>query len=178
MAEEALKEEKKKFDKNIPVAVEEEEEDTQKDKYLSFSLADEDYAIEIKHVNEIIGMQKFTEVPNVKRYIKGIINLRGNIIPVVDVRTRFKVEQIDYDDRTSIIVVMNQNIMIGLIVDEVSEVLKITEDKIASRPQTNKGSQSKFIQGVGKVGEDVKIILDLQRLLFDEDTRVFENREN
>lgn len=144
------------------------DEDTLKDRYLSFIIGDEDYGIEIKYVTEIVGIQKITQVPNVKEYIKGIINLRGIIIPVVEVRTRFRMNLIEYNDRTCIIVVNVRNVAIGLIVDEVSEVLNIPKNIIDPPPQTNKGTNSAFIQGVGKVGNDVKFILDINKLLYDD----------
>lgn len=145
------------------------DEDTQKDRFLSFRIDKEDYAIEIKHVIEIIGIQRITKVPNIKDFIKGIINLRGNIIPVVDVRTRFKLHPIPYNDRTCIVVVKLINTAIGLIVDEVQEVVNMPEDKIAPPPQTNKGTHSRYISGIGKVGKVVKIILNINRLLYDDD---------
>ena len=145
------------------------DEDTQKDRFLSFRIDKEDYAIEIKHVIEIIGIQRITKVPNIKDFIKGIINLRGNIIPVVDVRTRFKLQPIPYNDRTCIVVVKLINTAIGLIVDEVQEVVNMPEDKIAPPPQTNKGTHSRFISGIGKVGKVVKIILNINRLIYDDD---------
>lgn len=144
------------------------EEDTLKDRYLSFIIGDEDYGIEIKYVTEIVGIQKITDVPNIKNYIKGIINLRGIIIPVVEVRTRFGIDTIEYNDRTCIIVVNVKSVAIGLIVDEVSEVLNIPVANIDPPPQTNKGTQSKFIRGIGKIGNQVKIILDIYKLLYED----------
>ncbi len=144
------------------------EEDTQKDKYLSFRIADEFYAIEIRYVKEIFGIQKITSVPNVREYIKGIINLRGIIIPIVDVRLRFKLTETEYDEKTCIIVVNYNETPIGLIVDEVSEVLNLPESKIKPPPQTNKGSKSRFIAGIGKDGEEVKMILNLGKFLYDD----------
>ena len=153
------------------------DEDTQKDKFLTFKIGKEDYAIEIKFVNEIFGIQNITKVPNVRDYIKGIINLRGMIVPVIDIRNRFKLEQVEYDDRTCIIVVNYNGLPIGLIVDEVSEVLNLAENQIAPPPQTNKGTHSRFIQGIGKDGEDVKIILNIRKLLYDEDKSLIDNKE-
>ncbi len=148
------------------------DEDTQKDRFLSFKIDREDYAIEIKYVIEIIGIQKITKIPNVHHYIKGIINLRGNIIPVVDVRKRFKLPAIDYNDRTCIIVVRFLNTSIGLIVDEVQEVVNIPEDQISPPPATNKGTHSRYIQGIGKVHNSVKILLSLGKLLFDDESLI------
>jgi len=143
-------------------------ENTMLDRYLTFKLGNEQYAFEIKYVTEIIGIQKVTPVPNIKKYIKGIINLRGIIYPVVCVRNRFDLSEIPYNDRTCIIVVNVNNNGIGLIVDEVAEVLKITPEQISPPPQTNKGSKSLFIKGIGRISGNVKIILDINRLLYDE----------
>jgi purine-binding chemotaxis protein CheW len=154
-----------------------EDEDTQADRYLAFKITTETYAVEIKYVIEIVGIQKITEVPNIKPFIKGIINLRGNIIPVVDVRKRFGLAIIDYNDRTCIIVVSINNTSVGLIVDEVQEVLNIPEEQISQPPQTNKGSQSRFIQGIGKIGDQVKILLNINSLLYDYDDHLKEISE-
>ncbi len=154
------------------------DEDTQKDRFLSFKIANEDYAIEIKYIIEIIGIQKVTKVPNISNYIKGIINLRGNIIPVVDIRKRFGLDEIPYNDRTCIIVVSLSNTSIGLIVDEVQEVVNISEDFIAPPPATNKGSHSKFIQGIGRVGKTVKILLNINRLLYEDENLIPNEEQN
>ena len=111
-----------------------EEEDTQKDKYLTFSLGDEVYGIDIRVVIEIIGIQKITNVPEVPDYVRGIINLRGKIIPVVDMRLRFRREYREYTDRTCVIVVEINGVLIGLIVDGVSEVLDIAEKNVVQPP--------------------------------------------
>lgn len=154
-----------------------EDEDTQKDKFLTFHIGNEDYAIDIKFVNEIISIQKITPVPNIKKFIKGIINLRGNIIPVIDVRLRFRIPEIEYTDKTCIIVTNINNIQVGLIVDEVSEVLTIPEDRISQPPQTNKGAKSRYIQGIGRIGKKVKVMLNLSKLLYDEEKIVIETIE-
>jgi purine-binding chemotaxis protein CheW len=154
-----------------------EDEDTQKNKYLTFNISTEDYAIEIKNVIEIIGIQKITEVPNVKKYIKGIINLRGIINPVIDVRMRFGIENKEYDDRTCIVVVHINGVSVGLIVDEVNEVVNISEDMISAPPKTNKGSQSRYIQGIARIGDNVKILLNINKLLYDEDSVIIDSVE-
>lgn len=145
------------------------EEDTQKGKYLTFSLGKEFYGIEIKYVIEIVGIQTITEVPELPPYIKGIINLRGKIIPVMDVRLRFNKEVRAYDDRTCIIVVELKDISIGLVVDCVSEVLSITDENMSAPPSFSKGCQNKYIKGIGKVESDVKLLLDCEKLLNTED---------
>ena len=143
-------------------------EDTQKGKFLTFSMGNEFYGIEIKYVTEIIGMQPITEIPEMPEYIKGIINLRGKIIPVMDVRLRFRKAFRDYNDRTCIIVIDIEDISIGLIVDSVSEVIAIADDEIVAPPNVAKES-NKYIKGIGKVGNDVKLLLDSDKLLNETD---------
>lgn len=146
----------------------ENDEDTQKDKFLTFSLGPEVYGIEIQFVTEIIGMQAITEIPDLPGYIKGIINLRGKIIPVIDVRLRFQKPYREYNDRTCIVIVEIRETALGLIVDGVEEVLTIAGGDIALPPQFDNGSyQQRFIKGIGKVNKDVKLILDTDRFLTD-----------
>jgi len=152
-----------------------EEEDTQKGKFLTFELGKEVYGIEIKNVTEIIGVQQITEVPEVPAYVKGIINLRGKIIPVVDLRLKFKREALAYDDRTCIIVIDIGNMSVGLIVDTVAEVLRITEENLVPPPAVKTGFHNKFIKEIGKIGADVIIILDCEKLFSEEDVVSFEN---
>jgi len=147
----------------------EQEEDTQKGRFLTFSLGKETYGIEIKYVTEIIGIQAITEIPELPEYIKGIINLRGKIIPVMDVRLRFKKEPRAYNDRTCVIVIDIKDISIGLIVDSVSEVLSIPEQDIVEPPQMNRGFNNRYIKKIGKVGNDVKLLLDGEKLLTEDD---------
>ena len=141
------------------------EEDTQEGRFLTFSLGKESYGIEIRYVTEIIGIQPITEIPELPEYVKGIINLRGKIIPVMDVRLRFKKEQKDYSDRTCVIVVDIRDMSIGLIVDSVSEVMTIPKQDIVQPPQMNKGYQNRYIKSIGKVGSEVKLLLDCEMLL-------------
>lgn len=151
-------------------------EDTQKDKFLTFALGDQSYGIDIKYVTEIIGIQSITEVPELPSYICGIINLRGKIIPVMDVRLRFKKQFRAYNDRTCIIVVDISNISVGLIVDLVSEVLTIPEVDIVPPPDINKGTH-RFIRGIGKVNQEVKLILDCDKLLNEDELEQLEDFE-
>jgi len=155
----------------MPAILEDElTEDTQKGKFLTFSLGAEVYGIEIKFVTEIIGLQAITAVPDLPTYVKGIINLRGKIIPVIDVRLRFKKPSVDYDDRTCIVVVDIKDVAVGLIVDTVAEVLTISEEDIVPPPQlNNSGYHQRFTKAIGKVGNDVKLILDGDRLLSDDE---------
>ncbi|MEW6771132.1 MAG: chemotaxis protein CheW [Bacillota bacterium] len=144
-------------------------EDTQEDKFLTFILGEEEYGIEIRHVTEIIGIQNITEVPDMPLYVKGVINLRGKVIPVMDVRLRFGMAEREYDDRTCIVVINIDGQAVGLIVDRVSEVLDIPKNDIEPPPAVRKGAGSRFIQGMGKVGEEVKILLNAEKLLWEKE---------
>ena len=145
------------------------QEDTQKGKFLTFSIGKEDYGIEISHVTEIIGIQAITEVPELPEYIKGINNLRGKIIPVMDVRLRFRKSAKEYNDRTCIIVVDIQEVSVGLIVDTVNEVMNIEDENIVPPPDMKTGFRNRYVKGIGKVGSDVKLLLDCEKLLSDQE---------
>jgi len=145
------------------------EEDTQKDRYLIFYIDDDSYGIEIQYVVEIIGIQRITEVSGLPDYVKGIINLRGKIIPVMDVRLRFKKEPKEYNDRTCIIVVDIMGMSVGLIVDGVSEVITINEADISELPHMSQRTQNRFVKNIGKIGNEVRLLLDIEKLLTDED---------
>ncbi len=140
-------------------------ETTDLHKYLTFVLGTEFYGIDIQFVREIIGMQSITRVPDVPGFIKGVINLRGKVIPVMDVRTRFNMESRAYDDRTCIIVIHVGDWLVGLVVDTVSEVLDIPEADIEPPPEAFGHRQDHFIAGMGKVGNEVRMLLDAQKLL-------------
>jgi purine-binding chemotaxis protein CheW len=141
-----------------------EEEDTQKDKFLTFALGSEVYGLEIGQVIEIVGIQPITKIPELPEYARGIINLRGKIVPVMDVRLRFKKPFREYNDRTCIIVVTVCELEVGLIVDCVVEVLTIHEESIVL-PKELKGMHNRYIKGIGKVGNEVKLLLDCDKLL-------------
>lgn len=147
----------------------EQEEDTQHGKYLTFKLGNEVFGIEIKYVTEIIGIQPITEVPEVPVYVRGIINLRGKIIPVIDVRLKFKKDAIAYNDRTCIVVIDILDVSVGLIVDNVAEVLSITDENIVPPPDYKTGFQNKYIKGIGKSGNEVKLLLDCEKLLTEDE---------
>ncbi len=155
-----------------------EDEDTQKDKYLTFHLAGEDYGIDIEFVTEIIGIQKITEVPDMPQFIKGVINLRGKVIPVMDVRLRFKMEERPYDERTCIIVVDINSTAVGLVVDEVQEVANIPEDHVEPPPQVGRGESSRYLKGMGKMDDKVKILLNADKLLYEEELELLKKEAN
>ena len=143
--------------------------DAQKDKFLTFQIADEEFAIPIGHVIEIVGIQKITEVPDMPDFVKGVINLRGKVIPVMDVRLRFRMPSVAYDDRTCVVVVSVGDVTIGLVVDTVSEVVDIPEINISAPPRFSSSTSGRFVSGMGKIGDAVKIIVDVEKLLHDEE---------
>ena len=138
-------------------------EETQKDLYLTFRLDNEDFGMEIFHVIEIVGIQKITQVPDMPRFIKGVINLRGSVIPVMDARLRFGMPERAYDDRTCLIVVSVNEIITALVVDRVNEVSEIPNNQIEPPPRT--GHNTTNIRGMGKAGGTVVILLDMEHLI-------------
>ncbi|MCF8129592.1 MAG: chemotaxis protein CheW, partial [Deltaproteobacteria bacterium] len=138
-------------------------------KYLTFSLADEEYGIGILKIKEIIGMLPVTSVPQTPDFVKGVINLRGKVIPVVDLRSRFGIEEIEYTDRTCTIVVEIEGqagtIMMGIVVDSVSEVLNIKGEDIEEAPAFGARLDTNYILGMAKMEGGVKILLDIDRVL-------------
>jgi len=148
-------------------------------KYLTFSLADEEYGIGILKIKEIIGMMAITTVPQTPEFVKGVINLRGKVIPVIDLRLRFGMEAIDYTDRTCIIVVEIEGesgvVLIGIVVDAVSEVLKIKADEIEDTPTFGTKLNTDYILGMAKMEGGVKILLDIDRVLSAEEVAALEN---
>jgi len=155
-----------------------ENEDTQHGRYLTFAIDAETFGIEIQFVTEIIGMQSITKLPEVPGYIKGIINLRGKIIPVVDVRLKFKKQPVEYTDRTCIVVIENQEITVGLIVDNVSEVVFIEDENVVPPPDKKTGAANRYIKGIGKVGSDVKLLLDCDELFGEDETKEIQEINN
>ena len=151
------------------------DEDTQKDKYLTFTLGEELYGIDIRAVIEIIGIMPITKVPEVPAYVQGIINLRGKIIPVVDMRLRFGQEYRPYSDRTCVIIISVNDVLIGLIIDGVSEVLTIPENSIVPPPEL-KSVPNRYVKNIGKLSEEkVVLLLDWKKLFSTEDEALLEN---
>ena len=140
-------------------------------KYLTFTIAQEEYGIGILKIKEIIGMMSITSVPQTPDFVKGVINLRGKVIPVLDLRLRFGMKSIDYNDRTCIIVVEiaanGTNITIGIVVDSVSEVLNIKGEEIEDTPTFGAKLNTDYILGMAKIDGAVKILLDINRVLSD-----------
>lgn len=150
------------------------DEDTQKGKFLTFGIDKEVYGIEIRVVTEIISLQEISEIPEVPSYIKGIINLRGKVIPVMDIRLRFKKAFRAYNERTCVIIVEVRHLAIGLIVDEVAEVTFIDDQHIVSKPDM-RSVQNNYIKNIGKVDGKIKLILDCEKLIHADDEEFLKN---
>ena len=133
-------------------------------KYLTFRLSTEEYGVEILKVREIIGLMEITSVPQVPEFVRGVINLRGKVIPVVDLRLKFGMPPAEYTDQTCTIVV-DVGTLIGVIVDTVQEVLDINAHQIDPPPPLGGGVDIGFILGMGKVHDEVKILLDIDKVL-------------
>ena len=140
-------------------------EETVKDQYLTFEIDNEEYAVSIAYVKEISVMVPITKVPETPDYVEGIINVRGDIAPVINVRKRFTKESRLFDESSCIIFVVYKEYYLGLIADSVKEVIFIYEDAIVPPPSARLNYHNQFVKNIGKVGAKVKLILDLDRLL-------------
>ncbi len=134
-------------------------------KFLTFVLGDEEYGIEILKVREIIGVMDITTVPRTPDFIKGVINLRGKVIPVIDLRLKFDMEEAEYTSETCIIVVDIKGILVGIVVDTVSEVTDVVDENIEPAPSFGSSVDTEYIMGMAKVGDKVKILLDINKVL-------------
>ena len=144
---------------------EDRQDDTIKDQYLTFAIEDEDYGVELTYVREIVKMRPITKVPHMPDFIEGIINLRGDLTGLLDVRKRFGKPPKEYDEETCIIVIVYGDFSLGMIVDAVHETAIIPEDKIAPPPSAKLSYANQFIRNIGRVGDEVKLLLDVERFL-------------
>lgn len=143
--------------------------DARAGKYLTFFLGDEEYGLEILKVQEIIGMLPVTRVPRTAPYVRGVINLRGRVIPIVDLRVKFGMPEWAGDDTTCMIVVQVQGVQLGVVVDRVSEVLAILEDEIDDAPSFGAAVTTEFLLGIAKSAGRIKLLLDIDRVLTTDD---------
>lgn len=147
------------------------EEDNIDDMYLTFGVGGEEYGVGIAHVTELVGMQRIMDVPDVPPFIKGVINLRGKVIPIMDVRLRFHLPERAYDERTVIIVLDVDNVPVGMVVERVDDVVEIPAGQIDQPPQSHQSPQepaaATVVKGLGKLGERVIVLLDVRRLVSD-----------
>ena len=144
-----------------------ERDDAPGNKYLTFCVDEEVYAIELSRVIEIIRMQRINSVPNVPRYVRGLINLRGRVVPVMDIRLRLGLRGRECDERTCIVVVRDASMTVGIVVDRVAGVLDIAPDRIETTSPAACGPNA-FISGLAKIDREVKILLDVERVVRDE----------
>ncbi len=147
---------------------------SQEGKYLTFVLGTEEYGIEILKVREIIGMMNITNVPRTPDYLKGVINLRGKVIPVIDLRLKFAMTEQKHTQETCTIVVEVNGSLIGIIVDTVSEVVDIGSEEVEDAPQFGQGIDTDFIIGLGKVNEKIVILLDIEQVMTIEELEMVE----
>lgn len=143
-------------------------------KYLTFTLDEENYGLEILSVREIMGLLAITKVPNTPNYTKGVINIRGKVIPIIDLRLKFGMSEAKYTDQTCIIVVCIGQVEIGVIVDCVSEVMDITEEEIEDTPEFGLDVDTHTILGMSKAGGKVTILLDVDKVLASDETNAIQ----
>ncbi|TGN19978.1 chemotaxis protein CheW [Leptospira idonii] len=155
-----------------------EEDDTLDGRFLIFSLADRSYGIEIKNITEIVGMQTITEIPDMPSFVKGVINLRGKVIALIDVRERFKMPFVGYDDKTCVIILNVNQQLVGLIVDTVKEVIKIQDSHMEDAPRFGEQEGNRFVKSIAKIKDEVKVLLNIDKLLKEEDVLAIETAVN
>jgi len=162
------------------IAIEKKNEETVPEiaggKFLSFFLGKEEYAIEILKVQEIIGLMPITPVPKMPAYIRGVLNLRGKIVPVMNLRLRFELPVVEDTDETCVIVVQEGGYLMGVLVDKVSEVADIETSQIEEVPSFGVSGNSEYLTGIGKVKDSVKMILDSYKVVFDVPEEVIESQ--
>ena len=142
-----------------------EAEESLDEMYLTFMLADDEFGINISYVTEIIGILAITFVPDLPSYVKGIINLRGQIIPVIDIRLRFQKEPKEYNDRTCVIVLQINDLSIGFIVDSVASCCAIPHESVIDPPPSQRHYHQKYVSGIGRMIDKIVLILDCEKLI-------------
>jgi len=140
------------------------QKDVEIEKYLSFYSADVEYAVNIKYVTDIIKLLPITFLPKLPAYIKGIINLRGKIVPVIDMRMRFGKDSIEYTDAACIIVMEYTNIVVGILVDAVAEVTDIKTSSVMEPPKNNNAELNRFVSGISNINGKVKLLINSMQL--------------
>lgn len=138
-------------------------------KYLSFEVNREIYAIEILDVKEIIAMMKFTEVPKMPKFVKGVINLRGQIIPIIDMRLKFEMEELDYNERTSIIIGIIDEDFVGFVVDRTADVLNINPEEMSPPPKFGTAIDTQFLKSMAKTQNTVVMVVDIKKIFTDDE---------
>lgn len=142
------------------------------EQYVSFMLSDEEYGIPIMRVQEIIRYQKLTRVPQSSHYVRGVLNLRGRVMPVIDLRLKMSLSEREADRHTRIIVVESRGLSMGMVVDEVSEVISVDADRVEPAPELGTQVRTDYIHGMGKLEDRLIILLDIDKVLSDEEMAV------
>jgi len=145
------------------------EEMQELEQYVTFLIGNETYGVEVLKIREIIGMTDITYVPNSLDFMRGVINLRGTVVPVVDMRKKFRIEEREYDIFTVILIVEIKETLIGMIVDSVSDVIDIPVESIQDTPHFSANIDTDYIRNIGKAGENLVIILDVDKILTPEE---------
>ena len=141
-------------------------------KALTFIIDDRIYGVDISYVNEIVGVPHITVIPGIPHYIKGVINVRSKVIPIIDVRSRFDLPEKEHDDKTSTIIITYLDIQVGIIVDQVQEVLSVKAENKADIPALERVNNNKFIEYILETNDSIKMILDVKKLIFDDDFEI------
>jgi purine-binding chemotaxis protein CheW len=144
---------------------------------ISFNVGKEEYGVEIQTVKEVIRLREITRLPKAPTFVKGVINLRGDVIPIIDLREKFSLEEEDYTEKTRVIVVEVEGKSIGMVVDSVSHVARLAEDQIEPPPSLVGGLSGEYIRGVGKLGERLIVLLNIDRILSTEEKIELKNLE-
>ncbi len=147
------------------------------DQHVTFLIGEETYGVSVEKVIEIMGMAEITHVPNTAYFMEGVINLRGSVVPVVDLRKRFKMQTREYDSYTVIIIVEVKDRLIGMIVDSVSDVVSIPVSTIQTTPQFTVKIETNFIKGIGRIDKELVIILDVDMILSEEEIESLDNQQ-
>jgi len=142
--------------------------------FVTFTLEGEEYGVEILKVQEIIGYPGFTKVPNVPSFVKGVINLRGSVVPVIDLRLKFSMDEKEYDTFTVILILEVKERIIGVIVDAVSDVISLSEEEVQPTPDFSSGIRADFIKAMGRKDEKLIILLDIDRVLSESELEMLE----
>ena len=149
--------------------------ESENQEFLVFSLGTEEYAIDILKVQEIRGYENVTRIANTPDFIKGVTNLRGIIVPIVDLRIKFDLEKVEYDDQTVVIVVNLSERVVGVVVDSVSDVMTLTPEQIKPAPEFGVTLSSEFLSGLGSLEDRMLVLVDIEKLLTSEEMALVEN---
>ncbi len=153
---------------------EQQTENENKREFLTFVLGDENYALDIMTVKEIRGYEQVTKIANAPDYIKGVINLRGDIVPIIDLRIKFNVGEVTYNEFTIVIMLVIEDRIVGIVVDEVSDVIKVGDSEIKSPPEFGVAFDSAYLHGLTSIKEQMIILINIQKLIKSNDLALYD----